>query len=135
MNRFQLFAVVLGFVILGNTAEHALTKAAERYTKVDTRYIGASADSVMVPAYNGATFRPEMIEVMPYNTDSSATCTLTTYIPLSGGPGSATDSTEWKLYYYLSASAAPWRYYGPISDSVRIKTNANMTPNVNFYGN
>ena len=125
MKRFMVYAALM-LLIAG------MCIGKDRYGKAESVWIGASADSFVVPEYNGVAFSPDALDIFFYSGSGLKGCTLTMYIPLGAGPISKADS----FYVYMNVNALDgqiFSYRGPISDTVRVKTAATCAAGLLFY--
>ena len=130
LSVFLVLAVALAVVVLAGPGE--------RFVKFDTIKVsggGASGHEYFIPTFLGAAFRPDKISLNMGATADGHPCTLVVYIPLDKGPVMATDSLLIILATGQSLTTpSMFHYYGPVSDTMRVGSDADSFIRAYAYG-
>lgn len=127
--------VIVFLVLLGMFAALAVAGPAERFVKYDTFMKFGGTAGLWKPTFNGARFIPDKISIHMYTNGGAKSCKLTVYIPLDKGPVMATDSLLIILETGQNYTEPTiFDYYGPVSDTMRVGTEAGSWLRVHGYG-
>ena len=133
MRRLLLFGALMALLAV----LAAFAGPLERFVKFDETALTVNNNKLIMPTYNGAGFQPQKLHVYLHTNDAGVdSAAVTMYLPLSMGPAGASDSFT-VTFAVVGSGDFKWEdYYGPMSDTMRVVTTANLTRgHFSWYGN